>query len=61
MMTDPDQPATDEWIERIEVVISSLMQLSILAVAVSSFMHRQWLTAFSGFVVLLLTFLPAIM
>ena len=60
-MTDQDQPATDEWIERIEFVISSLMQLTILAVAVSSFINRQWLTAFSGFVVLLLTFVPAIM
>jgi hypothetical protein len=61
MMPDPNQPTTDEWIERIEFVISSLMQLSILAVATSSFIHRQWATAFSGVVILLLTFVPAIL
>ncbi len=50
---------TDDWIELIEVVVSTLLQISIFSVAVSSVVTQKWLTAFSGFSMLLLTFVPA--
>ena len=51
----------ESWIERIEFAVAALIQLSILANAITSLMNRQWLTAFSGTVVFLLTFAPPIM
>ena len=53
--------ASESWIESIEFAVAVLIQLSILAIAISSLLNRQWLTAYSGIVVFLLTFAPPIM
>lgn len=50
----------NDWVERVELAVSSLLQLSILAVAVHAFASGKWIVSFSGVVVLLLTFVPAI-
>ena len=55
------QHTTESWIERIELSLTILIQLSILAIAITSLMNRHWLTAFSGTVVFLLTFAQPIM
>ena len=52
---------TEGWIDSIELIIAVVIQLSILAIAITAFLNRQWLTAFSGIVVFLLTFAPPIM
>ncbi len=51
--------STDSWIELFEGLIAITIQLVILTIAVFSVVDARWLTAFSGSVVLLLTFLPA--
>ena len=49
----------EKWIERTELIIASLIQLAFLAIAVSSPLNGQWLTAFSATLVLFLSFAPA--
>ena len=56
-----DSGSHDDWVERIELLVSSLLQVSILAVALHAFANRQWPVSFSGFAVLFLTFVPAIL
>ena len=51
---------TDSLIDRIELTIAFVLQFGILAVTVGALLERQWLGAFSGSAVLLLTFAPAI-
>ncbi len=51
--------STEDWVETIELTISILIQVSIFVVMLRSLMLRQWLTAFSGATVLLMTFAPA--
>lgn len=53
------QPATESWIDRIELIIAAVLQLGILLVTIGAFLNAHWLGAFSGLVVLLLTFAPA--
>lgn len=53
--------AADRWIERVELAATVLIQLAVLVISVTSFIERQWPTAFSGIVVLLLTFVPALL
>ena len=60
-MEESQQHTTESWIERIEFTLTILIQLSILAIAITSLMNRQWLTAFSGTVAFLLTFAPSIL
>ena len=55
-----DQQNYEDWVERIELLISTLMQISILAVAGHAFATAKWSVSFSGVVVLLLTFVPAL-
>jgi len=55
------QRSTESWVDRIELGIALVLQLGILGVTVSAFLHQQWLVAFTGIVVLLLTFTPALM
>ncbi len=50
----------ENWIDRVEALIATLLQLAILYVAVSAFIDQLWLTAFSGAIVFLLSFVPAI-
>jgi hypothetical protein len=52
---------SETWIERVEFAIAVLIQLSIFSIAVAGIIDRQWLTAFTGFVVLLLSFAPAVL
>lgn len=62
MQQEPlERQASESWIDSIEFTVAVLTQLSILAIAISSLLNRQWLTAFSGSVVFLLTFAPPIM
>lgn len=56
----PVQRPSEKWIGRIELVIAATLQLAILFVAVTAFIDQLWLTAFSGAVVFLLSFAPAI-
>ena len=56
-----ERDGLDDWVERIELAISLLLQVSILAVAVNAFVSGKWSTSFSGAVVLLLTFVPAML
>jgi len=53
------QQATDSWIDRIELIVAGVLQLGIILVTVGAVIGAQWLGAFSGIVVLLLTFAPA--
>lgn len=53
-----DETTTDKWIDRTEASIAVLIQVSIFGIAVTSLFNRQWLTAFSGAAVLLLTLVP---
>jgi hypothetical protein len=52
---------SEDWIESIEMAASVLIQVSILSVAVSAIVTGKWLTAFSGFAALFLTFVPAML
>lgn len=47
-------------IDRIELAIALILQLGIAAVTLSAFVNGRWLGAFSGTIVLLLTFAPAL-
>jgi len=59
--TEGSEPCTSEsWIERIEFTIAVLIQLSIFIIVVTALTNRQWLTAFSGSIVFLLSFAPPI-
>lgn len=54
------QRASEKWIDRIELAIATVLQLAILFVVVTAFFDRLWLIAFSGLVVFMLTFAPAV-
>ena len=58
-MPEPSQQVSESWINHIELIVASVLQLGILLVTVGAFLHAQWLGAFSGVIVLLLTFAPA--
>ena len=49
-----------EWAERLQRWIAMLLQIAILAVLVGALWERQWLVGFTAAVVLVLTFLPAL-
>lgn len=59
MPGDTPQHEAESWIDRVELAIALALQVGILIVTASAFFERQWLGAFSGTVVLLLTFAPA--
>ena len=46
--------------ERIELFIAGVLQAVIVIVAIGAFWREQWLVAFTGLLVFLLTFVPAI-
>ena len=54
------QREPESWINRIELTIALVLQVGILIVTVGALVERQWLGAFSGSIVLLLTFAPAL-
>ncbi len=55
MPYDVEQQASESWIDRVELAL----QIGIFVVTVSALFEQQWLGAFTGCVVLLLTFAPA--
>jgi len=50
----------EDKVERLGLGISVLLQLAILAVIAGSLLKQQWLIVFTGSIVLILTFVPAI-
>ena len=50
----------DRWVVRAELAVAVVTQFAILLIAVTSLMTGQWFPAFSGSVVFLLTFAPAV-
>jgi hypothetical protein len=59
MQDHVDNSDAESWIDRVELSIALVLQAGILVVTVSAFFQGRWLGAFSGAVVLLLTFAPA--
>ena len=59
MPQDTVQQDSESWIDKVELAIALVLQIGIFIVTVSALYERQWLGAFSGAVVLLLTFAPA--
>jgi len=51
---------SDSWVNRVEMVIAAVLQLGIAAVIVGALIEAQWLLAFNGALILLLSFAPAI-
>ena len=60
MAENAEQHKPESWINRIELIIAAVLQVGILVVTIGALIDRQWLGAFSGSVVLLLTFAPAL-
>jgi hypothetical protein len=63
-MTQHDQQLkprsqSDRWINRVEMIVALVLQGGILIVTIGAAIEQQWLGAFSGSVVLLLSFAPA--
>jgi hypothetical protein len=54
------QREPESWINRIELTIALVLQAGILIITVSALVEGQWLGAFSGSIVLFLTFAPAL-
>ena len=52
---------SDSWIDRVELTIAAILQAGILIIVVSALLQSQWLVAFNGSLVLLLTFAPALL
>lgn len=50
----------ESWTNRVEMAVAIVLQISILLVTVSALFEAQWLLAFNGTLVLLLSFAPAI-
>jgi hypothetical protein len=59
MQHQAGQQDTESWIDHVELAIALALQFGILVITVGALYERQWLGAFSGTVVLLLTFAPA--
>ena len=60
MAENAKQHKPESWINRIELIIAAVLQVGILVVTIGALIEGQWLGAFSGSVVLLLTFAPAL-
>ena len=50
----------ERWINRIELIAAGILQVAIAVISVGAMYRQMWLVGFSGVVVLLLTFTPAI-
>jgi VanZ family protein len=59
MPYDVEQQDSASWIDRVELAIALALQIGIFVVTVSALFEQQWLGAFTGSVVLFLTFAPA--
>lgn len=61
MPQDVQQQATESRIDRVELAIALVLQIGIFVVTAGALYERHWHGAFSGAVVLLLTFTPAML
>jgi len=59
MSDEAVQKGSDNWVDRVELAIALALQIGIFIVTLGALYRGQWLGAFSGAVVLLLTFAPA--
>lgn len=59
MAENAEKREPESWINRIELMVALVLQIGILVISVSALIRGQWLGAFSGSIVLLLTFAPA--
>lgn len=50
-----------DWSDRLQVVFASFLQAAILLLAINLFLQGFWLSAFTGSLVFVLTFIPAIL
>jgi len=60
MAENKRRQVSESWIDRVELAIAVVLQIGILVVTVGALIERQWLGAFSGAAVLLLSFAPAL-
>ena len=60
MTAPPDSNEPDSWINRIELITAAILQAGIGLMTISAIYEGLWRVAFSGSIVLLLTFSPAI-
>jgi len=60
MTSTTNKLAPDSWINRIELIIASILQIGIALITISALYEGLWRVAFSGSIILLLTFSPAI-
>jgi hypothetical protein len=59
MPHDIEQRDSESWIDRVELAIALVLQIGIIVVTLGALYQEQWLGAFTGVVVLVLTFAPA--
>ena len=59
MPDDATQQGSESWVDRVELAIALALQIGIFIVTVSALYERQWLGAFGGVAILLLSFAPA--
>jgi hypothetical protein len=59
-MTDANLPIPSNWIDRIELAIAIILQVAIAFITFGALRGQQWLVAFSGIAILVLSFAPAI-
>jgi hypothetical protein len=59
MHDDVDRNESESWVDQVELAIALVLQMGILVVTISAFFQGRWLGGFSGALVLLLTFAPA--
>jgi hypothetical protein len=60
MQKETGAGGSNSWADRVEMAVAVVLQIGIGLVTVSALVQSQWLVAFNGTVVLLLSFTPAI-
>jgi hypothetical protein len=60
MPNEGQQHDSESWVDRVEWAIALALQIGIAGVTAGALLQEQWLVAYSGSVVLLLTFAPAL-
>ena len=59
MPDDATQQSSESWVDRVELAVALALQIGIFIVTVSALYQRQWLGAFGGIAILLLSCAPA--
>ena len=60
MSQEPAAKESESWVNRVEMAIAIALQIGILLVTGGALFESQWLVAFNGAVILVLSFTPAI-